>query len=360
MNVLLLLLLLRLELSLSLEIFGDEGEWDAIFSSREPEVLAIGMDGLEWTEGPTWLTEEGKLLFSDTVTNKIWTYDPSSQLLVVFLDWAGGCVEDCEEKAEPGTNGLWYKSLSLYACRHGARDVAVFDFMTAMWTPLATSYGGRRLNSPNDLHVLGEWLYFTDPIYGFLQKSRFEDAKYLDDLAQDLGTGYKGVYKLSLSTKELELLDDSMVRPNGIQVGTSLPFFSSQYCTGEDGTLYVSECCQGIGCDQGEAFWKITKPTGERTLIHVSHPEQQDTRGCADGFKIHPPTGYLVASCPAGLCILDPQKEALIARLETPYKISNVLFADDFLYITGEQGLWRLPLTQQHEGEVSTENKEEL
>lgn len=73
--------------------------------------------------------------------------------------------------------------------------------------------------------------------------------------------------------------------------------------------------------------------------------------GCADGFAIDPESGLLVASCVGGLCLVDLQKAEVVARLWTVgdepgagFRVSNVAFGLDAVYLTGDQGIWKLPL----------------
>lgn len=330
--------------------------FDIIFASRVPEEVVSVSAGLQWTEGPTWVPENGRnpavLLFSDTIKDKIYSFEPKRNILSVFLNSSGECSEGCEEKAEPGSNGLLFSSpLSsvsfLYACRHGAREVARLEFSSMSWTTLATEFGGKRFNSPNDLSLHRHWLYFTDPVYGFLEKSRFYDAPYLDDRVRERGAGVKGVYRVHLVSRQVELIDASMHRPNGIQVA-------------DDGTVYVCECCQGIGCPQGEAILNVfrlkdhsTSKFHKTAAIKFEHPKGTASKGCCDGFKIHKETRWIVGSCPGpGLCIIDVKQEKFLARLETPFKLSNVAFTPDYLYITGEKSVWRLPLVKKSRDEL--------
>ncbi|KAH8069633.1 hypothetical protein JL720_11937 [Aureococcus anophagefferens] len=93
-----------------MELVGDEAKWDAIFASREAELVA---SGFQWPEGPRWTKSKG-LLFSDTISGKMYRWDEATKSAVVFLDDAGGCpkanlVEGYEcaaGQAEPGPNGL--------------------------------------------------------------------------------------------------------------------------------------------------------------------------------------------------------------------------------------------------------------
>ena len=68
-----------------------------------------------------------------------------------------------------------------------------------------TNYNGKKFNSPNDIVMSSKGiLYFTDPPYGLINGD--------DDKLKELP--FNGVYRLKNNT--LELLIDSIQRPNGI------------------------------------------------------------------------------------------------------------------------------------------------
>ena len=75
-------------------------------------------------------------------------------------------------------------------CEHGDRRVARMDAPLdkpkAKFVPLADSYEGKRLNSPNDLVYIPDGdLYFTDPPYGLTE---------VDDPGKELD--FHGVYRV--------------------------------------------------------------------------------------------------------------------------------------------------------------------
>ena len=77
--------------------------------------------------------------------------------------------------------------------------------------------------------------------------------------------------------------------------------------------LYVSNCCQGdhlLNCTQGTVNYNVYKlgrtPEQARFIraITFSIEGSSGARGCADGFKVHQTTGYIVGSCASGICIV--------------------------------------------------------
>ena len=96
----------------------------------------------------------------------------------------------------------------LVSCEHGNRRVSRTEHDGSIVT-LADNYEGNRLNSPNDLVVKSDGtIWFTDPPYGIL--SNREGHKADSELAGCF------VFRLEPNTGALEVVVDSMDRPNGI------------------------------------------------------------------------------------------------------------------------------------------------
>lgn len=144
--------------------------------------------GLRFTEGPveTW---DGGLIFSDIPANKV--YRLREEKLTVYRE------------NSRGANGNTLDSTGrILTCEHGSRQVVLFDG-NGKETVLASTFEGKRLNSPNDVAFRtgrGGSIYFTDPPYGI----RPEEAEL----------GFNGVFlikggKLSAVAKDFD-------RPNGL------------------------------------------------------------------------------------------------------------------------------------------------
>jgi sugar lactone lactonase YvrE len=202
--------------------------WDRIFASRTPEILLDGpANDLIWTEGPILVGNE--LIFSDTVGAKIYALqldisNSSQSLRLRIIKERSGDAPPADDdwRAEPGSNGLAMLPLPSHmnididgdeesssrvlvlVCQHGAQRLAVMDLNTGEREPLATEYHGKRLNGPNDVAVRAQvkvkvkvaddlnynngngqekiyYAYFTDPVYAWLEKDRFEDLPYLNE-----------------------------------------------------------------------------------------------------------------------------------------------------------------------------------
>ena len=199
----------------AMRLVGDRKAWRAIFSDNYPELVA---DGFEWPEGPTWLEEEKALIFSDTITGKPHQYKDG--FITLLKEHAGGCEVDvnggCDsQQLEPGSNGMARIGGRIAVCQHGARRLAFLDLASMNEELIVDKHGRARLNGPNDIVATPDALYFTDPYYALLEKGRPADAQYADDKSE---LGFAGVYRYDLGTRDLELLDSSLARPNGIGI----------------------------------------------------------------------------------------------------------------------------------------------
>ena len=271
-------------------------------------------DGFEFVEGPVWIREEERLVFSDLGGNAIysWTEDAGAEVLIApyFEGDTGG----------PGprraSNGITRDSEGrLVVGDHGRRQITRIEDDGTL-TALADRYEGARLNSPNDLVYRSDgWLYFTDPPYG-LDGQDDSPEKELD---------FNGIYRLS-PTGELELLSAGQTRPNGIA-------FSP-----DESTLYVANCdadaplwmAYDVGADGLSAARVFADLTG------------QEGSGCPDGLKVDL-GGNVFATGPGGVWVFAPDGTPL-GRISPDEVPANVGWGEDgrTLYMTARTGLYRI------------------
>ena len=290
----------------------------------ENTVVEILADGFVWTEGPLWLPEENKLIFSDIPSNSIfeWSENAGKKL---YLKPSGFTGKD-KRKGEPGSNGLLLNaSGELILCQHGDRRVAKMaaplSKPKAEFITLADNYNGKKLNSPNDaaFHKNGD-LYFTDPPYG-LEKNVNDPAKELD---------FQGVFKVG-KTNEVVLLTKELSRPNGIA-------FSPDYSK-----LYVANS------DRNKAIWMVYELNKEGSLkngkLFFDATEMtKNFKGLPDGLKVHP-NGWVFATGPGGVLVFTPKGEHL-GTIFTGEATANCTFNADFseLFLTADDYLLRVKL----------------
>ncbi len=263
----------------------------------EPERIATGF---QFTEGPVWLPD-GFLLFSDIPASRIYKLTADGDVSV----WR-----------EPSghSNGLTLdRQGRLLACEHGNRRVSVADIVEGHdggARTLVDKYGGKWLNSPNDVVVRSDGLvYFTDPPYGIEPAQQEQPVN--------------AVYCVRPGGEPVLVAED-FNRPNGLAfspdesvlyVGDSRAFRVHVYDVAADGTLHNS-----------------------RLFADVAHPEP----GSPDGMKVDV-EGNLYVTNALGIWTFAPDAtfRGLIPLPETP---ANCAWGDDgrSLYITARTSVYRI------------------
>jgi sugar lactone lactonase YvrE len=251
--------------------------------------------GFQFVEGPAW-SPGGYLVFSDIPANRIVRLD-ERDATSDFLKPSGGA------------NGLVFdRDGVLYACQGGDRRVVRIE-KDGKVTPLADTFGGKKLNSPNDLALDGAGgLYFTDPRYG-----RAEGVE------QDV----MGVYHVGPDGKVERVISD-LPRPNGILVSP-------------DGKrLHVANP------ERGEIrSYPIAAPgkLGKGSVLH----REEGARG-PDGMALDE-RGNIYATY-REIVVVSPEGK-LLGKIPVPEHPANCTFGGKdgkTLYITARTGLYSLAM----------------
>ena len=285
------------------QVHREAAELDALIAPGTPiEKLA---EGFTWSEGPVWIDEGGYLLFSDVPANKMYRWS-EEEGISVFLDPSGYDGPPTTAFREPGSNGLVRgHGNSILMCDHGNRAVAKLDLATRTKTLLATSFEGRRFNSPNDLVLASNGtIYFTDPPYG-LEGLNDSPLKELP---------HNGVYRLD-PDGTVTLLDASLTFPNGIILSPDAR------------TLYVAVS------DPKQPIWIAYALDGsggvsdKRVFADASADAADGLVGLPDGMAIDK-EGNLFATGPGGVIVFAPDCRRL-GRVDTGTAVANCTFGGD-------------------------------
>ncbi len=305
---------------LSFEVLDPAFE-DVIEVASAIEVLAGGFD---WSEGPVWVEDGGRLLFTDVPGNVVYRFNPRNNEArrdgvwgVDTFMFPSGYLAYYFIEGEPGANGLLLdRDGALLMAQHGERQVVRFrqNLQEALKakriTPdstafevLAKAYRGKRLNSPNDLVQASDGtIYFTDPPYG-VDKTFGEQARELD---------FSGVYRVERFGGSPTLLYSRLERPNGIVL------------TPDESALIVSNSfaermlwmrCPLAGANDSTevectVFADLTDEVGE------ANP------GSADGMYMLE-SGVLLATGPGGVIVFDAEGDVL-GKIRTGRRTANV------------------------------------
>jgi gluconolactonase len=303
----------------SIEVLSNE--LNAIADANAP--IEIVGDGFEWSEGPVWLPNEKKLLFSDVPKNVVYEWT-AAQGVKTYLK-PSGFTGDNTKSGESGSNGLAINAANeLLLCQHGNRQLAKMNAPVSTpapdFTSLATHYKEKRLSSPNDLCLLRNGdIIFTDPPYGLPQ----QDA----DPAKE--TTFNGVYQLTAGG-EVNVLVDSLTRPNGVALSP------------DEKTLYVANS------DANRARWYAyifdDNVIREGRILMDATGRTGEEKGLPDGLKVDA-MGNVFATGPGGVWIFSPAGK-LIGKIRLPEAASNCALTPDrqYLFITMDGYLVRVTL----------------
>ena len=259
--------------------------------------------GYGFTEGPA-PDPQGDIYFSDIRNARILRFDVAKKAARVVREDSG--------KA----NGLLFDSRGrLHACEGGRRRLVRFDAgrVKEAGTVLADRFGGRRLNSPNDLALDAQGgVWFTDPRYG-----------KQDDLEQDV----MAVYYQPAQGALRQVIRD-LPRPNGIVLAA-------------DGrTLFVAASSR-----KRIMAYPVTKP-GVLGTGRVFAELDPAPRGGPDGMTLDA-AGNLYCAGQGHLFVWSKAGKRLY-KLKVPESPTNCAFGGpkrDTLYVTARTSLYRVPMT---------------
>ncbi len=210
--------------------------------------------------------------------------------------------------------------------QHGDRRIARLE-TNGRLTTLVDRYGGKRINSPNDLVFKSNGdLYFTDPPFGLPQS--------YDDPRKE--TPFQGVYKYS-NSGSLALLTKDIKAPNGIA-------FSP-----DETKLFVSNA------EPANAVWMVYDVKADGTItngrVFFNATAWTKTKpGVPDGMKVDH-EGNIFAAGPGGIHVISADGIHL-GSIETGVPTGNLTWGEDgsSLFITSNTNVFRLKLATKGAG----------
>jgi gluconolactonase len=302
----------------NVRVIRNDAALDAIVPAN-PKIFKLA-EGFQFTEGPVWQPDGGRLLFSDPNANRIYAYTEKSSSLSLFRANSGYEGADIAEYGQPGSNGLTLDRRGrLTINQHGNHRVVRVEDDGAL-TVLADRYQDKRLNSPNDLVYRSDGaVYFTDPPFGL--------PKFYDDPRKELS--FSGVYRAK--NGRITLLSRELKGPNGVAFSPDEKYLYVanwdpahkvvlRFPVRRDGTLGKSEPFADL----------TTEVPGEEAL---------------DGIKVDA-AGNLYLAAPDGLRIYSAAG-AHLGTIIAPRPIHNFAWGGDdgkTLYLTARDRLYRISL----------------
>ena len=267
-----------------------------------------------WAEGPAYFPAGRYLVWSDNPNNRMLRYDECSGQVSVFRNpsnYSNGNTVD--------------RSGRLVSCEHGGRRVSRTEFDGRVIT-LADSYGGKRLNSPNDVVVKSDGsIWFTDPSYGI-------DSDYEGHKAESEQKANR-VYRVDPQSGTVTIVADDFVQPNGLA-------FSP-----DEKILYIVDTGRTHRDDAPAHMRKFA--VSDDGKLSGGEVFADCTAGLFDGFRLDT-AGRIWTSAADGIHCYDPDG-TLIGKIRVPEIVANVCFGGEkrnYLYICGTTSLYgiRLPV----------------
>jgi gluconolactonase len=266
--------------------------------------------GMRWAEGPVYVADMRSLVWSDLPSNRMLRWDEETGQVSTFRapsNFANGNTRDREGR--------------LVTCEHQTRRVTRTEHDGRI-TVIADNYGGKRLNSPNDVVVKSDGtIWFSDPTYGI--SAEYEGGKAESEI------GSCNVYRFDPVRGSLSVAVDDFSRPNGLA-------FSP-----DEKTLYIAD----------SGFWPDpTKPhhirafeVGEDGRLRKSRVLAEISPGIPDGFRVDV-DGNIWTSAGDGVHCITPEGD-YIGRIPVPEKCANVAFGGperNRLFICGHTSLYSI------------------
>jgi gluconolactonase len=280
---------------------------ELVDENAEVEQIATGFT---FTEGPIWMPD-GSLHFSDMPADKRRRWHPEEGV-TVLRDPSNKC------------NGMTLDNDgNLLVCEHVTSSVVRESPDGESRETLATHWGDKELNSPNDVIVASDGsIIFTDPTYGRMPGFGIEREQELD---------IQGVYRIPAGGGDLQLLVDDFAQPNGLCFST------------DESLLYINDTDRAhirvfdVGADH--------QLSNGRVFAANIGTGDLSTGELVDGMKLDE-RGNIYVTGPKGVWVFDETGEHL-GTIEVPENVGNLNWGGDdwsWLYIPASTSVYRVKM----------------
>jgi gluconolactonase len=271
--------------------------FDARFSALYAQHIHVERlwSGARWCEGPAWFAAGRYLVWSDVPSNRMLRWDETDGSVSVFRqpsNFSNGNTVDRQGR--------------LVTCEHQTRRVTRTEHDGSI-TVLADRYGGKRLNSPNDVIVGSDGsVWFSDPFYGVV--TDYEGG------VQEIEQDGSHLYRIDSVSGRVERMADDFVQPNGLA-------FSP-----DERALYVSDT--GATHVAGGPAHIRRFLVGDNGRLSGGSVFATSAAGIYDGFRVDH-EGRVWTSAADGVHCYAPGGD-LIGKIRIPEIVGNATFGGAF------------------------------
>jgi gluconolactonase len=276
---------------------------------EDAELERLGT-GFTFTEGPLW-NPDGFLLFSDMPGDVRRRWD------------AENGVTEVANPSNKGNGMTFDLDGKLIVCEHVTSSVVRMDpdGTGSGREVLASHYGDRELNAPNDVVVKRDGaIYFSDPTYGRMPGFGIERDQDLD---------FQGVYRIPPGGGDTQLLADDFGQPNGLCFST------------DESLLYVN--------DTEKAHIRVFDVQDDGTIVNSRvladgiGTASLEIGDLVDGMKLDE-RGNIWVTGPGGVLAFNPEGEH-IGTVEVPEPVGNLNWGGpnwNWLFIPATSSVYRI------------------
>ena len=277
--------------------------------AEDAELERLGT-GFTFTEGPLW-NPDGFLLFSDMPGDVRRRWDAESG------------VSEVANPSNKGNGMTFDLDGRLIVCEHVTSSVVRMDpdGSGSGREVIASHYGERELNAPNDVVVKSDGaIYFSDPTYGRMPGFGIEREQDLD---------FQGVYRIAPGGGDPQLLVDDFDQPNGLCFST------------DESLLYINDTTRA----HIRVFDVAADGTLEngRVLADGIGSGSLEIGDLVDGMKLDE-RGNVWVTGPGGVCVFDPDGNH-IGTVEVPENVGNINWGGpdwSQLFIPASSSMYRI------------------